>query len=214
MAKTLQDMWTIGHDAAYNPSRWTRIKHSAFVHRNKKPRKVLKNLAVGLVELIEPPVIGTLVTEAVNTALDKYRDRRIKNKLNGYKNRGDLEKEVKHGIKALDMEELDRARAKVRDALADLNKQLQSLEYIDHPCQGIFNITKSYSYLDKRVDLLIARATVVEEVARKTGEWAVKMKDEINNKKPRTDKALNDIMKWAKNDWTHEKCDRKMCIKT
>ncbi len=122
MAKTLNRMWEIGCEAAYNPSRWVRIKHSASAHRNRKPGAVIKNLTAFGTNFIPIPFVGTLVGEVTNTIIRKQREYRIQSKLKGYKADGNLEKEVKHGIKVLDLEELDRARAKVEKAIEDVKK--------------------------------------------------------------------------------------------
>lgn len=55
---------------------------------------------MGLVELVEPPVVGTLIDMAVNESLDWYRKKRLSSKLKTYQGGADVKKDVKHSIKS------------------------------------------------------------------------------------------------------------------
>lgn len=160
----------------------------------------------GLTEFIPIPVVGTVVGMAVDAAVSKAKSFVSGNNLN---NSHTLKKEVKHGIKELDIEGLDRARAKVTASIKDLNKQLGKSDYNFHPCKHIYKCTYSYHYLDRRIAKLEAQAHVMKEMAEKTIQCCEKVREPMANKKLKLDAHLKNVMKLQ----YHDGCDRSYCIK-
>jgi len=214
MPGTTQDLWKKGEEAARNPSRWDRIKHSGFVRRNKKPDAMLKNAVSGALEAMPVPVVASVINAVVDKAVGWAKSKRNQQKVKSYGSGANLEKKVKHNIKKLDLEELDRARAKVRDAVIELNKQLSLSDYADSPCDHIFKLSKGMHYLEKRVELLETRAKVFKEVGEDTMKWAAEIRSKLDDKKPKSEAKMTKIEAASKKyPFMHDDCEKSLCIR-
>lgn len=215
MAGNVEDLWKKGSEAARHPGRWDRIKHSPMARNNRKPGAVLANVTTMAVEAIPVPVLGAVVDLAMRQAIDYVKTQRSKRKLKSYGSGANLEKEVKHRIKALNVDELDRARMKVHSAIEELNKRLDSLRYLDHqPCDETFRLAKAFHYLDKRLELLEARSRVFEEVGARTQSWCEQIRGTLDQRKIKCDSKVNEIKEWGRR-WpeTHDDCSKSLCIR-
>ncbi len=212
MSNTIESLWEKGWDAANNPGRWVRVKHSAFARKYKKPDQMLRTAVMGAVQAIPVPVVGTLVDMAVNAAIDQAKSFRLGRKIKSYGSGANLEKEVKHKIKGLNLEELDRARAKVKSSADALNRHLASAKWIDDQnlCEHILDIAQGFHYLDKRLEVLDTRAAVFEKIAQDTREWCKTIRDSIDERKTQCDTQIGKLKN--KDRLFHENCDKKLCI--
>ncbi|GAB4139687.1 MAG: hypothetical protein Fur0037_06060 [Planctomycetota bacterium] len=160
MPRTVQQHWDAAEAAVQNPDLKRRILHSAFVHKHKKPHQAAKDLVSLGTNFLEIPMLGMLVDQAFSAVINKLRASSHRSKEAGY--RGRLEKEVKFGIKTVSIEELDRYRSKVSQAVKDLKDSLAT-GYGDRPCDDLFEIAENYHYAEKRLEKLHARLLLIRE---------------------------------------------------
>lgn len=209
MPKTYEQLWRKGWENAVAPNFKQSLLHSGFVRRNKKVDAVAKNVTTGFVNFFPllPPGVGLVIETAVHKAINK-----TKSVSHAYKNLGeqDLQREVKHNIKELDLEKLDRSRAKVTSAHKDLNKILGEDISFYSPCTHIVKTSTAYNYLNKRIGILKVQAEVMKELSENTLKWCEQIEKSMESKKSDLDYKLKE----SANNGVHMDCDKRNCIKT
>jgi len=159
--------------------------------------------------LIPVPLVGGALTFLVDTAIARVKAESNKYKINKYGN-GSNEKQVKHEIKSLNVETLDRSRAKVKSAVEDLNKALSDLDWLmdETICNHRVNVAHKYHYLEKRIDLLDERAAAFEVIGQHARAWAKEQRINL-------DKSLQDWNRKVAQDQEpryHNNCSG-VCVK-
>jgi len=94
--------------------------------------------------------------------------------------RGHLDREVKFGIKTLDLDRLDRSRAKVEGAVHQINEAAKMTDFTVAPCHDIHAYMKSICYFVRRAEALRSQAQIMLEVAQKTLEWCGQVEHSVN----------------------------------
>lgn len=198
MAMSLVDnIWAISEDRAYNRKKTARFSSAlkTKVHKWKKPGNVAKT-AASLTGLAIPiPGISMGTDWVVQKVVDEMRASvRRKKKQGAYDGAGDLEKEVKHGIKNIDVSELDRARYKAHAQINSLNGLFSTPTFQCTQCEWAFNMAYRYHRAVSRVALLKIRAQVLQGLAQQIITWCDQLETSLDAKEDRIKKAVEECL--------------------
>lgn len=206
MPKTYAQLWDKGRVEAENSSFRKMLSHSGFVRKNKKPGAIINHSTTVLTSFIPVPVVGTLVGIAVDKAVTTS-----KKASHSFKDDGDLnlKREVKHGIKNLDLDKLDRSRAKVTSAFKDLDKLVELRGDFISPCQHIIKTSTAFHYLHRRIRKLRLQADTMIKMGEATVQWGNQVENSLTNNQGDLDRHLQ----VSANHGAHVDCDRAYCTR-
>ena len=216
-----RNLWEMGEELAKNPSMWTRVKHSSkgtSARRIGKVSNIPKALAKGgamALKQVPVPILRDVLAAAVDKgyAIAKNHHRKkyqIASAVND-------EKKAKFGWKDLDVQDMDRYRWKVSDAVKSLNTttgkfNLKFGEYAGQGkiCEAYVRVTKEYAYACKRSKKLRTKALVIQSLCEATLAWLDEVDASldtwvVNNKMDLTDKVV------ALGADAHENCESTVC---
>lgn len=226
-----RNLWALGDEIAKNPSFWARMKHSgkgtsfrrAFKgsQHGVKGGKIVKAVGSGFTYALKQvplPVVKDLLG-AVNDALfKKGRSARVKHRIDKAKASGDVAKQVKFGWKDLDVQNFDRYRWKVRDAMRDLQKETKAFNdnlakhaEAGNLCDEFVKVTAEFAYAKKRVDKLQEAVKAVGTLCVLTTNWLNDVEGDLDQWALNNKQALTDAFGNA-GDGAHENCDDTVCI--
>ncbi|OUS13026.1 hypothetical protein A9Q89_04445 [Gammaproteobacteria bacterium 53_120_T64] len=216
-----RNLWAMGEELAKNPSMWSRVKHSSkgtSMRRMGKASSIPKALAKGgamALKQIPVPVLRDVLSAAVDKAYDmaKHYHRKKYQIASAAGN----EKKTKFGWKDLDVQDMDRYRWKVSDAVKSLNATTSKFNvkfngYANEGkiCEAYVRVTKDYAYACKRSKKLRTKAFAIKELCEQTLAWLDEVdgsldKWVVNNKIDLTQKVI------ALGSEAHENCESTVC---
>lgn len=216
-----RNLWEIGDELAKNPSMWTRVKHSSkgtSVRRVGKASNIPKALAKGgamALKQIPVPILRDVLSAAVDKGYDMAK---------GYHRRkyqvdkaNDDASRAKFGWKDMNVQDMDRYRWKVADAMKSLNSTTAKFNQ-NFPkyatdgkvCDAYVRVTKEYAYTCKRSLKLRKKALAIRTLCDYTLAWLDEVDHGLNtwvssNKLDLTQKVL------ALGEDAHEACEPTVC---
>lgn len=192
----VDSIWAISEDRAYKRKKTARFSSAlkTKTHKWKKTGNVTKTVASLAGLAIPIPGISMATDWMVQRVVDKRRASVRKKKQRTYSNAGDLEKEVKHGIKNIDVSELDRARYKVHGQINSLNGLFSTPKFHGTQCELAFNLAYRYHRAVRRVELLKVRAQVLQGLAQQIITWCDQLETSLDAKEDRIKKAVEDCL--------------------
>lgn len=222
-----------------------RIGHSAKLHmfrsaissKGSAGSKALKLAGVGVraaLGKIPLPAVGSIATIIQQTAENKTREWHHKRRK---RNANDLKTQVKFELKELSVENMDRFRWKVTEALGSLNKasdafptKFSQKQKEGATCNALLEYAMAFAQAERRVERLEAQCEMLEDVAAKVRLWLKDVVHEMNKCRgvgggPTLDKVISEELKTfaayqqqgdsaaeAWKDENHGKCDKWCCF--
>lgn len=174
-----RNIWSLGFQAANNPSIGKQILHSKTIHglkRSFEKKSGYGKLAVTVVSkatsFIPVPYAADVINKGIAIASDKIRAYAISKK-KGAADSTDpsLEKLVKFSIKELDISDLDRYRLKIKEAQEDFQKatngfgaSLGKHMATEDVCTAFFEVAEKRGYLVRRLIKMRASTLALREI--------------------------------------------------
>lgn len=195
MSELVDNIWEAAASKANNPSRLIRVSHwgAAKWRKIKKPRNVVKTgttVATAFVPLSIPlwtSTVDYIVQKVENNIRASYRTK----KLAGL-DPDDLVKQVKHGIKDIDISKMDRARYKSQHGWGRLDHFFRGSDHSLSKCVGVFQYALQFHYLRRRMIKLRLQATVMQEVSNSILQWCGEVEKRLEAVEPHIKSALED----------------------
>jgi hypothetical protein len=189
------NIFTYARSKVDNKGLLTKIKHSSHVHgvrsavggtgsATSKGLAVLAKAGRSALKLIPIPVVGDLLVLASSQLEEKIRSKRLE------KNRSSsttLEDEVKFTVKQLSIEELDRYRWKLKDAMVEVNNaankfnsNLNSTSQDSKPCDTSLEMAIAIAQAERRHHILFEQCSKLINTLQLATQWCDQAKIEID----------------------------------
>lgn len=193
---TMISIWDYAAQRVNNKSVPARIAHSPKLHAlrsalSSKGSAASKGAAVGTMLLrlgISAIPIPSIVTSLINVA-----QQAVEKKLRSYLHQRHLtgstsdEEKVKFTLKELSVEDLDRYRWKLKEAIDDLNKKITAIDGAytaaqneSKPCDSWLTLAEALAQAERRYNILSQSAGGLKAAMDECLRWADKQAAEIN----------------------------------
>lgn len=216
-----RNIWELGEKIAYNPSIWTRVKHSSAgtslrrsVKRSTGAKAVFK---VGgfLLKQVPVPVIKDMLAVVSDAVHQKLRSMTKERKLKGATTN---EKKAKWSWKDMDVQDVDRFRWKVTDAMRDFEKERHAfVQNVDKHaesgkiCDAFVKVSTAFFYAHKRHDKLKKKIEALRAVCDVTDAWLSEVRTNLDdwarNSKDDLTKVFTDAQEGG-----HAECEKTVCV--
>ncbi len=221
-----RNMWSLGFQAANNPSVAKQFLHSPTIHGLRREfgkkagflrtgQKII-NKATGFIPV---PYVADLINKAMDIAASRVRSYRIRQK-KGAADSTDpsLEKLVKFTIKELNVSEMDRYRLKIKEAQEDFAKATQKLSAdldkytADHKmCSAFFKVAEKRGYVVRRLVKMRAKTAALREICAQTEKWCAEVESNVNGWQRDNSTKWKDMIEMSQGVH-HEKCGDDICV--
>lgn len=183
MSELVNNIWKESAYQAANPGRPARVINwgHAKWHKITKPRNIVKTgttIATGFVSLPIPlwtSTVDFIIAKTEAKIRDHYRGKKL-----GEVDTNNVVKQVKHGIKNLDISRLDRSRYKVQHGWSRLDKFVREKDKSVSRCVGIYQYALHFHYMRRRTAKLRTQAEVMRKLSKAIIEWCDKLESQLD----------------------------------
>lgn len=191
------DIFVFARQRVDNKGVVARIKHSAKFHSLRsamsgkgsfasKGLSVLGIAARASFKLIPVPIVGDLLGAAHKAVEEKVRGWHHSKRRGQAEHGHNAEDLVKFELKELSVENLDRYRWKLKDAIVDLNRKAQSFDALleekganSKPCHAYLEMAEAVAQAERRFDRLTKLCNNMIEVLKRCVDWCNEQNTEI-----------------------------------
>lgn len=182
----MEDIWKYAEGRVSNKGVLKRIAHSPKLHKFRsatKSKGSFGSKAAGLggmlvrygAKKIPVPVLSDLIAQVAQTAEQKIRSELHNDHLKA----ADLTNEVKFKLKELSVADMDRYRWKLKDAIDELNKTIDSFPQREAKkkadsaqCNAYLELVMAAQQAHRRLNILTAKCLALKETMELTAKWA------------------------------------------
>lgn len=203
---SLEQLFHAAKNRAFTPKTQDQARHAVGdkLRKWKKPRDATKAVASGLTAVIPIPGVGlavdTVIDKAISKVTGKSRARKAENAVG-------LQSQVKHQIKQLNVNDLDRARLKAKEELEAFNKLLAMTGTDEDLCELSFNLAYRFYRAQARTEILRTQAEVLKQVSEDILQWC----DQLDTTLDAKEQTMENMLKQMYN--RHQNCGSK-CLHT